>query len=111
MASKIELVEYICEQLRGAGNISYRRMFGEYGLHLDGKYVGAICGDRLFIKPTQGGRAVLITPDEQPPYEGAGVNYFLIEDVEDKEALVKLLKATWADLPYPKPKKPKEGKK
>ena len=30
MASKMEFVEYVADQLREAGNITYRKMFGEY---------------------------------------------------------------------------------
>ena len=38
-----------------------------------------------------------------PPYEGAK-DYFLIEDIDDREQLVKLAQATWEALPEPKPK-------
>ncbi len=31
MASRIEFVQYITDQLTGAGTITYRKMFGEYG--------------------------------------------------------------------------------
>ena len=37
MASKPEFVEYIADQLSDAGSITYRKMFGEYGLYCDGK--------------------------------------------------------------------------
>ncbi|MDR0813871.1 MAG: TfoX/Sxy family protein [Oscillospiraceae bacterium] len=108
MSSKPEFVEYVAGQLAGAGEISCRRMFGEYGIHMDGKYLACICGDQLFVKPTAAGRAVLVEPTEAPPYEGAGITYFLIEDVEDTELLRRLFTATWADLPFPKQKKKKE---
>ena len=31
MASSPDVVEYICFQLRHAGDISFKKMFGEYG--------------------------------------------------------------------------------
>ena len=37
MASKEEFVTYIANQLEGAGNITYRKMFGEYGMYCDNK--------------------------------------------------------------------------
>ena len=37
MASKIEFVEFIAEQLREAGEITNRKMFGEYGIYCNGK--------------------------------------------------------------------------
>lgn len=50
MASTPEYVSYLCEQLRGTGTISARPMFGEYGLYWDGKLIGLICDNQLFIK-------------------------------------------------------------
>ena len=43
MASSIDYVLYVCEQLSIAGNISYRKMFGEYAIYCDGKVLGLIC--------------------------------------------------------------------
>ena len=32
MASSLEFVSFVTEQLSGAGTITYKRMFGEYGI-------------------------------------------------------------------------------
>ena len=37
MASKIEFVEFMADQMREAGAITYKKMFGEYGLYCNGK--------------------------------------------------------------------------
>ena len=37
MASKIEFVEFVVDQMKEAGTITYRKMFGEYGIYCDGK--------------------------------------------------------------------------
>ena len=58
MASKIEFVEFIAEQLRQAGTITYRKMFGEYGVYCNGKIFAVICDNQLFIKITEAGRKV-----------------------------------------------------
>ena len=50
MASHSDYVEYVVEQLRGAGSIHARKMFGEYGLYCDGTFFAVICDDQLFIK-------------------------------------------------------------
>ncbi len=106
MASKIEFVEYIADQLHEAGDITYRKMFGEYGIYCNGKIFGVICDDQLFLKITKAGQEIRPDLPKAPPYEGAK-NYFLVEDVEDAEALTKLVKATYHELPDPKPKKRK----
>ena len=104
MASSKEFVDYVAGQMCGAGEISYRKMFGEYGLYCDKKFVGVICDDALYIKPTQAGRERLPEVVEAPPYAGAKP-YFFIEDVEDAPLLCALVSATAAALPLPKPKK------
>lgn len=70
MASKIEFVEFVTDQLREAGEITYRKMFGEYGLYCDGKIFAVICQDQLYIKITEAGRKICPALPEAPPYGG-----------------------------------------
>ena len=49
MASHQDFVDYVAEQLREAGAIRSRKMFGEYGVYCDGIFFAVICDDRLFI--------------------------------------------------------------
>ncbi len=105
MSSKLEFVEYVAEQCRGAGEITYKKMFGEYGLYCDGKIFALICGDEFFVKITKAGEKWGLT--KKPPYDGAK-DYFLVEDVDNAELLTELVRATYAELPEPKPKKPKK---
>ena len=106
MASNLEFVEYVAEQLSEAGEITYRKMFGEYGMYLDGKIFAVICDDQLFIKVTEAGRKIAPQLTLAPPYESAK-DYFLFEDIDDKEFLVDFVKKTWEELPMPKSKKKK----
>ncbi len=71
MASDLEFAEYVCDQMRAAGLITHRRMFGEYAIYCDGKVVGFICDNTLFVKPTAGGRAAAGPIEEGLPYPGA----------------------------------------
>lgn len=106
MASSLSFVQYIVDQCGEAGDITARKMFGDYGIYCYGKIFGLICDNRLFIKPTDEGRKMLRSEIQMPPYDGAKP-YFLIEEVDDREYLVQLVKATVAALPDPKPKKAK----
>ena len=47
MAYNPEFVKYIADQLSNAGQITYRKMFGDYGMYLDGKIFALICDDQL----------------------------------------------------------------
>lgn len=104
MASKTEFVQYIADQLTAAGEITYRKMFGEYGMYCDGKIFALICEDQLFIKITEAGKNFAPDLEAVPPYEGAKP-YLLVEDIDDQEFLTELVIKTCEELPLPKPKK------
>ena len=106
MASNTDFVQYIADQCGGAGEIAVRKMFGDYGIYCDGKIFGLICDDRLYVKPTVAGRAMLHTVDLRPPYDGAK-DYFYIADVDDRDYLSALVRETCRELPEPKPKRPR----
>lgn len=106
MASTAEFVSYVCGQMRQAGEITYKKMFGEYGIYCNGKIIGLICDNQLFIKETDTGRILLKEVLEAAPYPGAKL-YFLIEDLEDAAWLMAFIQATYEELPVPKPKKKK----
>ena len=107
MATDLEFMEFLADQMAGAGEIAYRKMFGEYAVYCGGKVVALVCDNRLFVKPTAAGRAFIGAPVEAPAYPGAK-NSFLIEDAfEDREWISELIRITARDLPAPKPKKPK----
>ena len=59
MATDTGFVEFIVDQMENAGEITYRKMFGEYGLYCDGKIVALICDEQLFVKPTDAGRTFI----------------------------------------------------
>ena len=106
MASTQDLAQYIADQCAGAGEITLKKMFGEYGIYCDGKIFGLICDDMLFIKPTEAGRAILHTLDLRPPYPSAK-DHFYIAEIDDHEYLSELVRVTCKELPMPKPKKKK----
>ena len=107
MATDLEFMEFLADQMAGAGEISHRKMFGEYAVYCGGKVVALVCDNQLFVKPTAAGRAFIGAPVEAPAYPGAK-DSFLIEDAfEDRDWIAELIRITARDLPAPKPKKPK----
>lgn len=109
MSSSKEMADYIAEQFRDAGDITYRKMFGEYGFYLNGKFFSMLSDNQLFVKVTDAGRKLLENPELAPPYEGAKP-IFLIEDIDNRDLLRDLAVATCDELPEPKPKKSKKKK-
>ncbi len=105
MASDLEFVEFVVDQVKGAGVIAYRKMFGEYVLYCEGKVVALICDNQLFVKPTEAGKSFIGDVVEAPPYPGAKPSFLIGEQLEDKDWMSNLVRLTEKELPKPKPKK------
>jgi TfoX/Sxy family transcriptional regulator of competence genes len=101
MASDFGFIEYLCDQLQGAGTITYRKMFGEYALYCEGKVVG----NSLFVKPAQATEALYGDGPRGAPFAGAKAWYAVQERVDDRQWLCALVRATEAAMPLPGPKK------
>lgn len=93
MASHPDFVNFVADQLREAGTIRSRKMFGEYGLYCDGVFFAVICDDQFFVKTTPEGQAAFPNLPKAPPYEGSR-DSFLVEDVEDREQMTALARIT-----------------
>lgn len=106
MASSAAFVEYVCEQIAGAGEITYRKMFGDYGVYCREKIIGVVCDDQFFVKKTEAGAALYPGCEEAAPYTGAKA-HFLIDNIDDREFMARFILATYNELPAPKPKKKK----
>lgn len=105
MATAKNTIDFLLDQLSGAGDVSARKMFGEYCLYLAGKPVALICDDQLFLKPTDAGRLMVTDVAEGAPYPGAKPHLLIPGDLwEDSEWLSALVRATARELPQPKPK-------
>ena len=105
MATDQDVMEFLADQMAEAGEITFRKMFGEYAVYCNGKVVALVCDNQLFVKPTPGGRTYIGEPEEEPPYPGAK-DYFLIADAfEDREWIAGLIRITAQELPDPSKKK------
>jgi TfoX/Sxy family transcriptional regulator of competence genes len=110
MATQQRTVDYLLEQATRAGAVSSKPMFGEYGVYVDGKMIGSMCDDQLYVKPTVSGRLHAEPVSEAPPYPGAKPHLLIEADRwDDAEWLGDLLRVTAAELPTPKPRKPKQS--
>lgn len=108
MATKQSTVDFIYDQVSSAGNIRYRKMFGEYALYCNEKVVALICDDQLYVKPTDRGLTIVGKGNEAPPYPGAKPYLLISEDYwDDREWMSTLITETAEALPLPKPKKKK----
>lgn len=107
MSSELSFVEYVCEQIAAAGTITFRKMFGEYAIYCEGKVVALVCDNRLFVKPTAAGREIGGQLEEALPYPGAKPYLLVGEEIEDREWISELIRATGRELPVPKERRKK----
>lgn len=106
MSSSKEYLEFILEQLSDLDGIEYRYMMGEYILYYKGKIFGGIYDDRFLIKPVKSAIDFMPNAKYEIPYKN-GKEMLLMDDVDDKERLAKLIKIMYDELPARKLKKKK----
>lgn len=91
MASTKEYKDFILEQLSEVPNITCQPMMGEFLLYSNGILFGGIYDNRLLIKIVPENRQYNMP--KEIPYPGAKPMY-LIEDLDNKEKLAKIINAT-----------------
>ena len=101
MASTKEYLDFILDQLSGLDEITYRAMMGEYIIYYRGRIVGGVYDDRFLVKPTKSAAAMMPDAERELPYEGAK-EMLLVDNVDDREFLQKLLEEMYKELPVPK---------
>lgn len=109
MGTNVDTVHYICDQAGLGARLTFKKMFGEYGLYVDGKVVAFVCDDQLFLKPTPEGEAFLGKVTLAPPYPQAKNHFLLSAEVDDPERLAGALQVTASALPAPKLKSRPRG--
>ncbi len=105
MATTNEYIEYVCEQIKGIGEIRYKKMFGEFMVYLNDKPVIIVCDNVPFVKKLDCIKEVMQNAQTGYPYNGAKEHYILDIDNADfcKFVIGEIEKVT----PIPKPKKKK----
>lgn len=104
MASSIEYLNFILEQLSFLDDVTYRLMMGEFIIYYKGKIIGGIYDDRFLVKPVKSAIKMMPEAERQLPYEGAK-EMLAVDNVDDREFLMKLLEAMYDELPAGKKKK------
>ena len=105
MTSSPKNVEFLIEQMAGAGKVTAKKMFGEYGIYCGDRMVALFCNDQLYVKPTDPGRVFAGNVTEAAPFLGAKPCLLIDgERWDDHEWLAQLIRITAINLPAPKKK-------
>ncbi len=106
MGSRAETLSHVLDVLADLP-LTHRKMMGEYVLYLEGKVVAVVGDDRLWLKATPAGLASLPDCPRAAPFPGAKDWIDADSALDDPDLLITALRGIAADLPAPKPKKPK----
>lgn len=105
MATEKSIVEFILGKLGRPDRFNARAMFGEYALYADGKVVGLICDDTLFVKILPQSEMLEPLCEKGLPYPGAKPHYVVDESMLTKiENLPEILFNVSKSLPEKKKK-------
>ena len=105
MATTVDFIEYVCEQVAGVGDVRYRKMFGEYMVYVNEKPILLVCDNTVFVKQLDCIAQEMKGAQKGFPYTGAKEHYILdIENAEFSKAVIGILEPV---TPLPKPKKKK----
>ena len=100
-----EFNEYVHEAFSAAGDIVIKSMMGGYLVYLNGKLIGDICGNELFLKRTPTSDRLLVDSELRYPYEGSKTLMHVYDRFEDTALVQELLEGMYTELPAPKKKK------
>lgn len=107
MATTKEFHDYVVDSLQRIGNITTKRMMGEYCIYYRDKRIGDICDNTLFLKSTESVLRLMPDAGSAYPYEGSKTLMLVVEDVGNTELMEAVLNAMYEELPEPK----KRGRK
>lgn len=102
-----EFNEYIRECFSTVGDIAIKSMMGGYLVYFNGKLIGDICNNELFLKRTPTSDRLLADSELRYPYEGSKTLMHVFDKFEDANLIVGLLGGMYTELPEKKPKKAK----
>lgn len=105
MATSVDYIEFVCEQIRGVGDIRYKKMFGEYMVYVNDKPVLLVCDNTVFVKKLDAIAGLMQNAPSACPYQGAKEHYIL--DIEQRELAQAVLETLEPLTPLPKPRRKK----
>ena len=100
-----EFNEYVRDSFSESGEIGIRSMMGGYLVYYNGKLIGNICGDELFLKRTPTSDRLLADSELRYPYEESKTLMHVFDSFDDKALILELLEGMYAELPEKKTKK------
>lgn len=100
MATSAEYIEFVCEQIHRAGEIRYRKMFGEYMVYVNDKPILLVCDNTVYVKKREEIHKIMMGSALGIPYDGSKEHYIL--DIENSELCCEVIRLLEPVIPVPK---------
>ena len=100
-----EFNEYVREVFSAAGDIVIKSMMGGYLIYFNGKLIGDICGNEVFLKRTPTSDRLLADSELRYPYEESKTLMHVFDSFDNQDLIRELLDGMYAELPEKKRKK------
>lgn len=108
MATTLDFIEYVCDQIGGAGSIRFKKMFGEFMVYVNDKPIFLVCDNTVFVKCLDPLATIMVDSERGIPYKGAKEQYIL--DIDNGELSREVVEILESITPLPKPRKKKSDK-
>ena len=106
MATDIDFVNYITDQIDDIGIVMSKKMFGEYMIYVNQKPVILVCNNTAYVKMLEIIKPYFENGETDFPYKGAKEHYIL--DIDNKETLIEIINELEKITPIQKKKKSKK---
>ena len=100
-----EFNEYVRASFSESDDIVIKSMMGGYLVYFNGKLIGDICTNELFLKRTPTSDRLLADSELRYPYEGSKTLMHVFDNFDDKTLIMDLLDGMYAELPEKQPRK------
>jgi TfoX/Sxy family transcriptional regulator of competence genes len=71
MSTRLEFIEFICDQIADCGAIRYRKMFGEFMVYVNDKPLLLVCDNTVYVKMHPVLEETMQNTERGFPYKGS----------------------------------------
>lgn len=103
MACTTDFIDFVCDTLAPLGEVSSRKMMGDYVIYVNNKCVITACNNTAYIKKLPCIDTLMADAETGCAYEGAKEGYIL--DFRDRQKTLQVIQTLWDALPFPKSRK------
>lgn len=105
MASNVEFIDFVCEQIAYDWEITSKKMFGEYMIYINKKPILLICDNTVYVKMLDCIAEKMKNAQTGFPYQGAKLHYVL--DIDNADFAKEIISTLEPVTQIPKPRKKK----